>query len=71
MNNPSKASDGELKQLFDSFGPNPGMTFGAFRAEIRKLTDPVQMQADLGALLRQRAAGRLTKNRIDSALRRN
>lgn len=71
MKNPSNTTDGELKQLFDSFGPNPGMTFGAFRAEIRKLSDPVQMRRDLDAVLRQRAAGRLTKNRIDSALRRN
>lgn len=60
-----------LKEIYDGFGPEPGMSFVEFRKQVRELSDPALMRKDLDRILAQRKAGRQRAAQIDAAIRRN
>lgn len=60
-----------LKEIYDGFGPEPGMSFVEFRRKVRELSDPKLMRKDLDHLLAQRAQGRRRAAQINSAIKVN
>ncbi len=62
-------NDKQIKEIYDGFGfDGQNMTLADFRREIKDLTDPVKMQADLAEIELMKARERTNKIRIDRSL---